>query len=572
MHSSGLRLYTEYFISTGAVIMKVNKFVRVLLALVLLIPLVAGCGEVKNNDGASGTVTKAAQDNKELYAQNSYELEDVYVTITTDNTADMKAVDAWNIEAAYPKPEISVRFDYGKPASDTTGVIPNAVLSQRGSSASLAVLKSYKIKLSDGAALWNGQKTLNLNKHPYDLTRIRNKVCLDLISMFDHTFSMRTQFCHLYVRDLNSSNKEYRDYGLYTHVEEPGKNYLKARGLSANSYMYKAKNFDFNADFNVIRNIEDPAYDKTKFEQILSIEGVEEHSRLIEMLKAVNDESQDIDDVIAKYFDRENYVTWIAMNLLLGNTDTDVANFILLSPADQEKWYFMPWDYDDALGKVYQPGADISWMATYLRDGVAMYWKSPLHRRFLEEPQNLADVTAKVEELSSIATDQVLKEKIDRCYASTSSLAKSLPDLVLMKEGNASVQLYESEIARLRTAVDEGRRIYYEGLKKPMPFELKDVIQGGDKFTFTWGESYDFDGEQLSYDFTLSTTADFSDVIAKKQNLKETSVRLDPLAPGTYYWKVEVVDSSGNRQVSYSSYFDEEAGDDYYGVNQLTVK
>jgi spore coat protein H len=552
--------------------MKDYKIFRVLLTLVFLIALFTGCDTGSQNETEIGMENTKIADNKKVYAKDNDGLENVYVTIVTDNTSNMNEVDAWNLESTYTRPEINVRFDYGTPATDTTGVNANAVLSQRGNSASIAILKSYKIKLSDGAAKLKGQKTLNLNKHPYDMTVIRNKVCLDLIKMFDNTFSFRTQFCHLYVRDLNSSNKEYQDYGLFTHVEEPGKNYLKARGISENSYMYKAKEFDFTTNSDIVWDINDPGYNKAEFEDILDIQGVEDHSRLIKMLAAVNDESQDINDVIAKYFDRDNYITWIAMNLLLSNTDTYVSNFILMSPADQEKWYFIPWDYDDALCKAYQPGVDNSWMAPYMLDGIAMYWKIPLHRRFLEDPKNLADVTAKIEELSLIANRQVLKEKIDRCYAATNILVKSMPDLAIMKKEDTSIEEYESEIVRLYSAIDEGKRIYYKGLEKPMPFELKDVLQEDEKFTFIWGKSVDFAGEKLYYDFTLSSSADFSDVLFKKLNIEDTSLSIDPLDLGTYYWKVEVVDASGNRQISYSGYYDEIEGKDYYGINQLLVE
>jgi spore coat protein H len=190
------------------------------------------------------------------------------------------------------KPSLNVRFDYGTAASDVTGVVSNATLGPRGQGTSFAALKSYKIKLSDTATKWKDQKTINLNKHPYDITKVRNKLAFDLMKMFPDTFSLRTQFCHLYIRDLNSSNKAYVDYGLFTQVEEPNKDFLESRGIEKTAYFYKAESFRFETYPDVIKNVSDPACNKTEFEKILGIEGTEEHSRLIAMLKDVNDETR----------------------------------------------------------------------------------------------------------------------------------------------------------------------------------------------------------------------------------------------------------------------------------------
>ena len=45
------------------------------------------------------------------------------------------------------------------------------------------------------------------------------------------------------------------------------------------------------------------------------------------MLTAVNDTSNDINDVIEEYFNRDNYLTWFAVNILTGNRDTINQNF-----------------------------------------------------------------------------------------------------------------------------------------------------------------------------------------------------------------------------------------------------
>ena len=54
--------------------------------------------------------------------------------------------------------------------------------------------------------------------------------------------------------------------------------------------------------------------------------------------------SDTLADVFAKYFDEENYFTWLAFQMLTGNTDTTSQNFLLYSPQNSQKWYFISWD------------------------------------------------------------------------------------------------------------------------------------------------------------------------------------------------------------------------------------
>lgn len=511
---------------------------------------------------ASGKLT----DNKAIYSNENDDVENVYVTIVTDNTVTFDEVNAWNIDSPYPKPEINVRFDYSSPATDVTGAVSNAVLSQRGQAVTFADLKSYKIKLSDTATKWKGQKTLNFNKHPSDLTRLRNKIAFDLMEMFPDTFSLRNQFCHLYIRDLNNSSKSYVDYGLYTQIEEPNKDWLESRGIEKTAYIYKAEDFKFQRYPDAIKNVNDPSYNVPEFEKILEIKGMDtDHSRLIAMLNDVNDESLNINDVIAKWFDRDNYITWLAINFLLGNYDTVSSNFYIMSPVDQDKWYFIPWDYDESLGFYAQLGTDNS---QYRMDGIATYWSVVLHRRFLENPQNLADVTAKMEELSSIATEKVLSDKVSSCYASTNALVKRNPDLSIM---DTSVANYEAEILRIPKVTYDIKQDYYKAFESPMPVVTHDVeISGGDA-VFLWEPAYKFDSDTLHYDFTLSSDPGFMDVINEETGMLGMSVTVDSLPAGTYYWKVEVYDPSGNRAGTIDDYYDPDTDTIYFGVRQLIV-
>src|SRR5690606_33747335 len=178
------------------------------------------------------------------------------------------------------------------------------------------------------------QQRLNLNKHIDDMSRIRNKLSFDLMETIPDTTSLRTQFVQLYVKDLSNGEKDapYQDYGLYTHVEQPNKKFLKAHMLDPNGYLYKTKFFEFFRYPDQVKSTSDSNYDVTKFEEIFEIEGREEHDKLIEMLDAVNDYSIPIDETVEKYFDVDNFLTWTAMNILMDNMDTNSQNYFLYSP------------------------------------------------------------------------------------------------------------------------------------------------------------------------------------------------------------------------------------------------
>lgn len=554
--------------------MKKIKIISVLISLFMILIIFSGSISGRTNSNAdtyhNGNTPQSAiiTDDKNIYAQDNDEVENIYITIVANNTVTLADVDAWNINSNEPKPEIGVRFEYGEPSSDVSGVTANAIMSQRGEISTTAKLKSYKIELDKAAAKWKGQDTINLNKHPFDLSRIRNKLAFDLIKMFPGTFSFRTQFCRVYIRDLNCGNKGYADYGLFTQVEDLGKDYLKNRGIEKSAYIYKANEFEFGL-YPEVKNVTDPDYNKAEFEKILTIKGVEDHARLIAMLKDVNDETLNINYVIEKHFDRDNYLTWMALNLLLSNADTSVNNFYIMSPVSGDKWYFVPWDYDFALGHEHQLGFYYYTVwPPYLLGGVSMYWGSPLHRRFLEDPQNLSDLTAKVEELSAIATNEVVAAKVDEYYSSTNSLVKSNPDLSIM---NTSVGNYEAEIQRLKTVLDNGKKAYYDGLKKPMPFDLYDVQVKGSKCTFNWSKSNSLDGEALSYNFYISKTPDFNKCTVKRLNLKDTSAIINSLPAGTYYWKVEAVNSSGNVTAAFDDYYSKAKNCKFFGIREFVI-
>lgn len=252
------------------------------------------------------------------------------------------------------EPEIKVL------ASSSDGEVKNAAakLRQRGSSTRQATLKSYRVKFDKGAD-WQGEGTLNLNKHPYDLTRVRNKPAFDLLRQVPYHQRLRTQFVEIrYDAGAGAgTGAGAQPMGLFTHIEKlGGKSYLERRGWVAGSNVYKVAAFNFSEDAKLRTLADDKA--GAGFEELLEIESDSgNHGAIVQAVKALADDDTPFATTFNRHFDRNNYLAWLASAILLGNWDTVNQNFGLYQPLGGDRFYFLPWDYDGALGYPQQPGA-----------------------------------------------------------------------------------------------------------------------------------------------------------------------------------------------------------------------
>src|SRR5688500_17518481 len=180
------------------------------------------------------------QDNLALYqADDPGSVVVMYVTVrrgnAADNTdytweevneltkfffADMQNVDVGRVDAI-----VQIGDESGPlPAQGALcEVLTDAIIQIRGNSASLRPQRSYKIELRGRAGDWRGQRTILLNKHGSDISRMRNKLSFDLMQGIPNLVTLRTQFVHLYVKDETSDppSDAFVDYGLFTQIEQP---------------------------------------------------------------------------------------------------------------------------------------------------------------------------------------------------------------------------------------------------------------------------------------------------------------------------------------------------------------
>ncbi len=456
------------------------------------------------------------------------------------------------------------------------GQFSNATMRQRGGTTRTAAQKSFAIKLDNKNNLWRGERSLLLNKHPFEKTRIRNKLAFDLMSGIPHLRSSRTQFVNLWIDDGNGPV----DYGLFTHIEAPGSNYLDKRGLSRDDNLYKAGFFRFTDDDLRNTQVDDNGkpLDRDRFEISLEIEAGEDHRKLVEMLEAMQDPTRDFDSVLDQYFDRENVLTWMTVNLLLHQTDAITHNLILYNRAGSDIFYFLPWDYDGALAEEIEPPADSfanQDLQRRLFYGYARGIKSDFHNRYYRQPGIHQKILDKADQLRrDYLTDTLISERASELLASVEPYVVRSPDVDFGSSFDPfAVAAFPQHVADNHDAIATRFSV-------PMPPELEEPVLEDGQWVFSWRAAFDVTGHEISYDLQVSTAIDFADenIVLLMQGIRDDAenpeVRINTLnfQPGVHYARVIArvsLDPERFWQVSENTL--EQDGTTWYGVTRFEV-
>ncbi|MFN8382600.1 MAG: CotH kinase family protein [Anaerolineales bacterium] len=469
--------------------------------------------------------------------------------------------------------EVIVQFgDESGPLPGELGygaVVPNGTIQIRGASSSSSKhQKSYKIELFEGAGNWRGQTTFALNKHIYDISRIRNKLSFDLMKLVPNMLSLRTQFVHLYVKDETATpvSTKFVDLGLFTQVEQVNKTFLKNHLLDRNAQLYKATSFEFDRYADQIRMADDPLYNEAEFSHRLEIKGSRDHSKLIQMLDDITNEEIPIEQSFEKYFDSDNYFTWMAFNILVGNVDTQNQNFFLYSPQNSEKWYFLPWDYDDSLFRQRRTEAGeypyLPWEV-----GIANYWGGILHNRVMRSDVYRQKLTDKMNELITILTPERIQSLLDIYRPVVEPIIFSLPDVRYLPGSKAE---FNSSYSLIPSEIQNNYNLYLETLNMPMPFYLGTPVVSAGVLTFEWEEAYNFTPQSITYHFEVSRDPRFTSIIYQADTVNVTTLDVPLFDPGNYFWRVLAVNEAGKVQYAFDDYEDAD-GYPYGGLKLFTI-
>lgn len=496
------------------------------------------------------------EDNLGLYKEeDQFKVYEVYLTVYTG--LDSKSGESFDltrlnqIEGTTFDPELKVNVfvtdpDTGEVVAGEEGESLNATIELRGQSSRNSDKKSYKINLSKQTRLFQGQQKLNLNKHMFDDTRVNQKFAFDAMIGLPHFTSVRTNFMHVQIKDGTDPAAAYVDYGLFTHVENVDGEYLKVRSLNENATFLKPVDFAFtvaeaeqvhsNVDAELIlRDINQPGDDK-----------------LLEMITAINEPGTAFDDIFDYYFDRENYLTWIALNILLNNYDTMSRNFLLYSPSNVDKWYFLPWDYDASMisPSEWETSEYAKWF------GLQRYWSVSLHRKFFQMPENVVALSEKIDSLYQAMMQDGIEEKaqnyreIYEKYVVASQADRTYPEEVKGEESSAILE----RISQMPATLSYNYATFYERLEAPMPFYLDSISEEADGIAMNWEDAVDLQNDVLSYEVSIFTNPDdpaASSIWSQTTTSNQVLAENVGLADGIYYWQAVAVDNNGNRQFSF---------------------
>ncbi len=464
------------------------------------------------------------------------------------------------------EPEIRVHVSADDLPDDA--LLSNATLQIMGTSTRLTKQKSYRIKLDDDTKGWQQQQVIQLHKHPYDLSRLRNYLSFQLFKSIEHISSLRVQLVHLYVDD--------EDYGLFTHVENVDKSYLQNRHFNENDNLYKAHAFFFNLSAGLQLGSDGSSANQELLDLAIEPKNGDELFRLVEMVHAINNANNDFKSVFEKYFNRDNYLTWMAINILMDNKDTMAQNFYLYNPAGSNTFYFMPSDYDTAWGFWLQPQNQNTNVPLW-KEGIGAWWGSPLHQKFLSDPKNREDLKKAVHDirekyLSELAVNEYLKAAKELVYP----LIEAKPDSenlpIQLEDIHERMEAWEKEILELYARSLMSEEGFYKSLQRPLPFWV-DVTYESNRLIVSWSVSVDLQKESVHYSLKVGTSPSFETktLLIEKDDITATALFSQmTLESGTYYVQVLSYDASGNMQQAFDSYRDD-AGVTYPGVYEFTI-
>lgn len=506
-------------------------------------------------------------DNDDLYDQ--YDPLDVvcfYVTVTGGNAADhtdhtFEEVNSYlNLQGmtGVQKIKTEIILQIG----DETGPLPgeigytalgsNATINVRGRTSTSYAQKSYRIDLFDSAGLWRGQRAIALNKHPADVTRMRNMLYYELLQDVPGITSLRTQLVHLYVRDLTAENPEgtFVDYGLYTQVELPNGRYLRNHGMSINGNLYKANQCEMYRYEDVIMLATDPDYNPEAFSAVLEPKTGEDHSKLIEMLTAVNDYTIPIEQVIEQYFNLDNLTSYLAFNLLMANSDSSAQNYYLYSPVNSDTWYYLCWDGDDSTSIYEDAVYNSNTIEGLYNQGISNYWGVVLFNRMLRVPEYRQALLDKMELLRTIITPERVQSLVEEYRAVVDPYVESMPDSMYLPQ---TFDARDDILDNLHNELDMAYERFLISFERPMPFFMSDVVCEDGMLTLAWDSAYDFDGEFVTYDVRIGTDWTYAgDALAHETlDTLSTCISVEALPPGEYYWQVVARNESGFEQAAF---------------------
>lgn len=565
---------------------------RLLILCLVTTCFIAACGQEEISNQSLSNQEKTVEfaennyhlrDKELLYQEDPQSVKTLYLTIKSGDAAEntnhtWEEINTYSVydyeKWGVPRYQVAALLQAGDDTGPLAGelgyseTVPNATVQVRGQTSSRNQQKNYKIKLKRNKGSWQGQRTINLNKHQTDGLRFRNKLAYDLIRGIPQLIGLRTQFVHLYVKDENGSEPDkFVDYGLYTQVEQLNGSGLKAHGLDSNAQLYKVNFFEFLLYEDTIKLEDDPDFDRVAFEKLLEIKGDRDHHKLIEMLQAVNDLDRPIDQTFDTYFDRENLTYWLAFQILIGNTDTQSRNVYLYSPQNSQRWYFIPWDHDSAFFKkeyeIEKFAGKTSW-----ESGISNYWGNRLFQRALKSATFRQELDEAIQDLKGKLNPDYLSQEVAKYQETVKPYVTKEPDSTHL---GLTPSQYDEVAAAIPKEIESNYQDYLDSLKKPMPFfiGIPEKDENG-KLKVRWDAAYDLNGQKITYKVEVAKDFEFKEIIHTEEGITLSETVLDMPEKGHYFARVTATNEAGETRHAFD-YYVTEVGK-HFGVKSFFIQ
>ena len=565
---------------------------RLLILCLVTTCFIAACGQEETSNQSLSNQEKTVEfaennyhlrDKELLYQEDPQSVKTLYLTIKSGDAAEntnhtWEEINTYSVydyeKWGLPRYQVAALLQAGDDTGPLAGelgyseTVPNATVQVRGQTSSRNQQKNYKIKLKRNKGSWQGQRTINLNKHQTDGLRFRNKLAYDLIRGIPQLIGLRTQFVHLYVKDENGSEPDkFVDYGLYTQVEQLNGSGLKAHGLDSNAQLYKVNFFEFLLYEDTIKLEDDPDFDRVAFEKLLEIKGDRDHHKLIEMLQAVNDLDRPIDQTLDTYFDRENLTYWLAFQILIGNTDTQSRNVYLYSPQNSQRWYFIPWDHDSAFFKkeyeIEKFAGKTSW-----ESGISNYWGNRLFQRALKSATFRQELDEAIQDLKGKLNPDYLSQEVAKYQETVKPYVTKEPDSTHL---GLTPSQYDEVAAAIPKEIESNYQDYLDSLKKAMPFfiGIPEKDENG-KLKVRWDAAYDLNGQKITYKVEVAKDFEFKEIIHTEEGITLSETVLDMPEKGHYFARVTATNEAGETRHAFD-YYVTEVGK-HFGVKSFFIQ
>ena len=317
--------------------------------------------------------------------------------------------------------------------------------------------------------------------------------------------------------------------------------------------------------------------DEDRFESALDIKRGDDHRNVVAMVAAMNDPTQSFDSILDRYFNRNNVLTWITVNLLLHQTDAITHNFYLYNPVGSEKIYFLPWDYDGTFHP--EPVLTNSYANDELQKRLFYGYARGINSNFVSRYYRLPGIHEKIlaaaDELrNTYLTDSNITERAKRYDEVVRPYLTRSPDV-----DSTSYDPYRwQNIAPAVSGIHNDLRTSFD---IPMPPTLLSPTTRADKLVFAWEPAYDVTRRNvLSYDLQVSRSVAFEadNIVLSVQgipdatNVVEYSLDSDTLPSGRLYYRVTARGNQDPQRVwQVATNTLNMNGTTWYGVREFSV-